>query len=713
MIDDEFEVDEQAEEQDAREVMSDDELLKAVRIEVDRATTGQDERQSIRSTAAGYFYGKLPGPPTDADGTVLEGSTIVSTDVADAVEGVLAEIMPAFSGQSPVEFVPFGPEDEAQSDIETRAVTHVAMSSGAYMALNGAVKDALLRRAGVVKVWWEETTDVEYQTAEGIDPMMLPNLLQEQEGERIEIDSADIDETTGMVNGTIRRYRTKASPRIEAVPLDEYLIDGNVSVPVADEARFQAHRRPMRRTELVKLGFDRELVYQLSKLTTLTEEQTASRARASSDTEFEVGHVSNEFVMVVEAYYQIDRDGDGIAELRRIITAGGADGTDELLLDEPWKTQPFCVGVPYLGLYSWDGISLFDKLKGVQDTKTDLLRSIVDATRRSIRQRIGAVERQVNMDDLQTSELGGIVRMKVAGAVVPLPEVQLPPAAFTTLQYMDDVRKDKGGGAIDTAAQVNALAGDTAHGLERMMSAAEQVNAMVAKNLCETMMKPLYKKLHGLLRDYWQGGVNMRANGMWQQAVPSTWQPRDELVVSMGMSVGERTRRTAALQAVIQYQMQALQTGQDGVLVSLPNLHAALLDLSRMGGLPAPEQYWTDPSSQEAQAAAQQKAQAAQQQAQLQQQAAQAQMQVPIEMERIRAEAKRDTQAMQNELGMMKAMLDQALGFFAQRVKLADVETKTSQQEAQREIDKLQATTQGPAGPANPTRGMPPGRMMQ
>ena len=369
--------------------------------------------------------------------------------------------------------------------------------------------------------------------------------------------------------------------------------------------------------------------------------------------------------MVVEAYTNIDVDRDGIAELRRIWTGGGSDGTDELLSEEPWVEQPFCIGVPYLGIYSWDGVSLFDKLKMVQDTKTWLLRDLLNASRRNVRQRVGAVEREVNIDDLQTSVMGGVVRCKSPNSVFPLPNVEVPAQLFSVLAYMDEVRRDKGGGAIDTAAQANALAGDTAHGLERMMSAAEQVNAMVAKNLAETLVKPMYLKLHFLMRSYQQNPVVVAGSVGWQEANPATWTPRDSMVVALGMSVGERTRRSAALGGILQAQMTAMQSGQDGTLVTQQNIYQTVIDAARMAGLPSPEQYWTNPASPEAQQAAQQKAQAAQQQAQQAQAVTQAQMQAPLQMEKIRAQGSVQSAQIRSEsakeISAIKAQSDQAI----------------------------------------------------
>lgn len=676
------EVEEEGEGEDGAK-MSDEDILKVIKSEVENASEMQAERQDNQAEATDYFYGRLPATTQEeADAGMAD---IVSTDVGDAVEAVLAEIVPAFSGQSPVEFVPLSAEDEDQADLETRAVNHVANAAGAFMALNMAGKDALLRRAGVVKVYWEERVKVEYQALNhSIDQM--PAQLQEGEGEKVEIASADMDEN-GQVTGYLRRYKKTGKPRIVAVPRDEFLISSDATNPNADEARFKAHQCLKTRSELIELGFDAELVEGLEAFEQTTNPARAARIRDESEGFMESPDKATELIMVVESYTNIDIDRDGIAELRRIWTGGGTDGTDELLSEEPWVEQPFCIGVPYLGIYSWDGVSLFDKLKMVQDTKTWLIRDLLNASRRNVRQRVGAVEREVNIEDLQTSVMGGVVRCRTPNSVFPLPNVEVPPQLFNVLGYMDEVRRDKGGGAIDTAAQANALAGDTAHGLERMMSAAEQVNAMVAKNLAETLVKPMYLKLHFLMRSYQQNPVVVAGSVGWQEANPSTWTPRDSMVVALGMSVGERTRRSAALGGILQAQMTAMQSGQDGTLVTQQNIYQTVIDAARMAGLPSPEQYWTNPASPEAQQAAQQKQQAAQAQAQQQQAVTQAQLSVPVQMEQVKAQSAKEVamirsesdqavKAMQAQMDAMQQTVQNAMDMLNMKLKLIDMNAR-------------------------------------
>jgi len=666
-------------------------LLKAIREEVDLAGAEHEERRDKYDEAIKYFYGDLPAPEDDCDN---DYSSLVSTDVADVIEAVCSEIMPAFSGPAPVEFEPTSPDDEDQVALETQAVNHTVNTCGGYMAINMAVKDALLRRAGVVKVYWEDRTEATYEQHDDIPQAMLPEITQRlQETQSVTVIEGDLDEERGTASGLFREHRQVSQPRIDPVPLDEFLISANVATPNLKEARFKAHQRPVSRSELVEMGYDKELVAGLQSCA--HQDMRVGRARTYDDTELQSGHRSTEYVMVVESYYNIDLDDDGIAEMRRVMTAGGSQGTDELLDQEPWDEQPFCLGVPFLGIYSWDGVSYFDKLKMIQDGKTDLMRELQNATRRNVRQRIGIIEGDADPDDALTSVLGGLVRCKTPNAMFALPDVQVPQVAYSFIELLDEMRKDKGGGAVDSAAQAQALAGDTAHGLERMMSAAEQITAMVAKNLCETLIKDIYRKMHKLLRQYRQDQMMLPGSAGWTATQPSQWPERQDMVVSMGMSVGERGRRTAALAGIKQDHAQDQQTGQAGILSDSNATYQARVDMARMSGLPNPEQYYVNPASPEAQQAQQAQAQQAQQQQeqqmQMQQQNMEFQYNLMSTIEQIKADAKIQAQQMAEQTKWMQTQAQLAEKMFGHRVDLAGIEQEADSDEAQREIDRLQA----------------------
>jgi hypothetical protein len=115
-----------------------------------------------RADAMDYFLGNM-----EKDMPAQEGrSKAVSTDVSDAIEGLLPGLMDIFAGSDEVvRFEPVGPEDEEAAQQETDYVNHVFMQRNpGFMILYMFIKDALLSKTGLVKVWWEESEQEERET---------------------------------------------------------------------------------------------------------------------------------------------------------------------------------------------------------------------------------------------------------------------------------------------------------------------------------------------------------------------------------------------------------------------------------------------------------------------------------------------------------------------------------------------------------------------
>jgi hypothetical protein len=117
---------------------------------------------SERSDAMDYYLGDM-----SKDMPAQEGrSKAVSTDVADTIEGLMPQLMDIFAGSDEVvRFEPVGPEDEESAQQETDYVNHVFMQQNpGFMTLYSFIKDALLSKVGIVKVWWEEREIEERET---------------------------------------------------------------------------------------------------------------------------------------------------------------------------------------------------------------------------------------------------------------------------------------------------------------------------------------------------------------------------------------------------------------------------------------------------------------------------------------------------------------------------------------------------------------------
>ena len=120
------------------------------------------ELSQERSDALDYYLGNM-----EKDMPAEEGrSRAVSTDVADTIEGLMPSLMDIFAGSDEVvRFEPVGPEDEDAAQQETDYVNHVFMQQNpGFMVLYSFIKDALLSKTGIVKIWWEEREEEQRET---------------------------------------------------------------------------------------------------------------------------------------------------------------------------------------------------------------------------------------------------------------------------------------------------------------------------------------------------------------------------------------------------------------------------------------------------------------------------------------------------------------------------------------------------------------------
>src|SRR5262249_46746758 len=112
----------------------------------------------------------------------------VSTDVADTVEGMMPTLMEIFTaGDEVVRFEPIGPEDVAAAEQETDYVNHVFMQQNqGFLVLYSFIKDALLSKVGVVKVFWESRELEERETYFDLDAAAFAVLAGDPEVEIVE-----------------------------------------------------------------------------------------------------------------------------------------------------------------------------------------------------------------------------------------------------------------------------------------------------------------------------------------------------------------------------------------------------------------------------------------------------------------------------------------------------------------------------------------------
>ncbi|MEG1043110.1 MAG: hypothetical protein RSE94_24710, partial [Pseudomonas sp.] len=141
--------------------------------------TGSSESDSIqanRQRALATYLGDR--------GEAVEGrSSVVSTDVADAIEWIMPEIMKSFTQNNEVvSFDAVGANDKRQAELESRYVYDILMKDNeGFIALHEFFKDALLQKNGFFKTFYNDTSEITKEAYTGLTELEFEALQMDPE----------------------------------------------------------------------------------------------------------------------------------------------------------------------------------------------------------------------------------------------------------------------------------------------------------------------------------------------------------------------------------------------------------------------------------------------------------------------------------------------------------------------------------------------------
>jgi hypothetical protein len=526
-------------------------------------------------------------------GNEVEGkSSIVTGEVAEAVDGALPQLIRVFtSSDNVVEFAPAKEGDEQNAEQATQLVNHVFYKDNdGFLILHNWFKDALLQKTGVVKAYWNDDKDLTKEKYEGLTDDELMMLMQDPEVELVSqeiIEESTVDELTGLStfsksnNVTLRRTKNNGKIVVENVPPEEFLISKRAKT--IQDSPFVAHRRMITRSELVAMGFDKDTVNALESGDTLefSPDRIARYSRGEQPNSMGSQDESMEVVEVYECYIQVDYNDDGIAELRRIVYA-----SNEILSDEECDYVPFHSICPIPIPHKFYGQSLADRTLDIQLIKSTVTRQMLDNLYLTNNSRIAAVEGQVNLDDLLTSTAGGVVRVKNAGAIVPLTVQSSASQSFPMLEYLDGVQAKRTG--VSDAQQglsADVLQNVTATAVATMSNASYGKLELIARIFAETGVKSLFKGILQLLCKYQDVTRTLRINGKFVPFNPREWDTEYNVTINVGLGTGSRQEQLATMQMILGKQEQILQAyGVSNPLISLKQYRDTLAKFVHMAG---------------------------------------------------------------------------------------------------------------------------------
>lgn len=694
-------------------MLSKDDILTIIQSELSNSdqSSGQGGVVSLKDSLS-YYLG-LP------NGTEVEGrSQVVSTDVADSIEWIMPQIMKSFTQNNEIViFDPVHEGDERQAELESEYVYEVLMKQNdGFIILHQFVKDALMQRNGILKVYYANRTEVKSSNWTGITEQQLNQLLANEGVELVE-QTEYIDENatrirneqiqtqiqgimqqaqaqpqaTAQVQGQIQQLqqqmqqpimlydvqvkveRIHGQIYIDPVPPEEFRYNSNHNSINLDKARFTAHVTMKSVSDIMEdynISFDD--TKELPEGSTYYDReyrfamQNESVFYDSIDTE----DPSQRLIEVSECFMQIDIDETGISKLMKITVAGGDTPTDILKVEEI-EYMPWVSTTAFLMSHKFQGLSITDRLKQIQDQKTALWRNMLDNMYLQNNQRNVVIEGQVNMDDLLVSRPGGIIRAKRTDAIVPLATPQIGQDAYQMMEYLDRVRAGRTGvDAEGNATPQNIGERVGSQGVDRLMNAKEELVGLIVRVIAETGVKPLCIKIRDLSIKHVDAVVDFRFRGVWQQIKPSEWCDRTKCTVRVGTGTGNHALQVQAINQVMALQEKIIANPQQSIL-NESKIYTAIDDFCKFSGLNGATRYFIDPESPEGQqnkqTIEQQNQQTKQKEEQMQMAMAQAQMELAkaeqgkAQAQMLSAQAKAQADQAKNQLQLQKQTYESQL----------------------------------------------------
>ena len=549
-----------------------------------------------RAESTEYYLGDSP------EGTSSLQSEFISTDVRESILFMLPSIMRTFFGtKKVVEFVPKGPEDIQLAEQQTDYINYIIQQkNNGFQVLYDAFKDALVRKTGFVKVFWDDSIVATTHEYTNLDPQSYQALIIDKDVEIVEesvtmesmtmVDPISGEEITQEIPAsydlTIRRLKEKNQVCIEAIPPEEVLLSRHARD--LESSSYVAHRMIKSVSDLVAMGYDQDEVeqhagYGGSAVDPEAYEEIEARNPFDNMIYPNRGDSGGKDVLYVEHYLFYDYDGDGIDERVRVCTIGNGIHVVNV---EPWDELPICMFCPDPEPHTAIGSCPADYLKPIQAAKSQIMRDTLDSLGHSIFPRMGIVEGQVNIDDVLNTDIGQPIRMRAPGMVQPFAVPFVGKEAFPVLGYLDEAKENRTGVSKASAGlNADALQSSSSQAVSATMSGAQGRVELICRHFAEGGLKDMFKTVNNLVIKHQNAQDVYRLNNKFVPVDPRYWDNDKDIVVNVAISKSSDQEKFSVLQNVAQKQEQIMQLlGPQNPLVSLQQYANTLTKMIEMAG---------------------------------------------------------------------------------------------------------------------------------
>lgn len=534
-----------------KEAVTDEELITMIDSEVATSQGNflDSSDLSEEREKATYEYAMQPRGHLSPQGV----SKIVSSDTVEAIEGysaVLSELL--LDNKKLAKFIPYS--QTAKGVHEARVASDITnycifKKNRGWELINTWIKSALLwKNAAVV---WEYVEDYEYSFMEyeEITAEALDILLADPE---VEIVGDLYSNVSGLYEDVrIKRKVDKSGVKIRNIEPESFLISSGASS--IEEASFVGLQTEMTRSEIRKqypdlandIDWDNEGPSQTFSQAINNEKAARRTAVGLSNTSLNTSTNSeaNQLAIVMECWMRVDRDGDGIAELKRFITVGS-----HLLFEEDVDSIQIADLKAFDIPHEWAGLSMADMTRPSTMASTAILRGFVENTYLTNYSPKLADPNVVDFSALQNMKPRQIVPTNgnPSLAVQNMPPEALSSGTVPLLEFLQK-HKEQANGLSKAAQGLNDtlyVSGNSEQKVNAVQSAAQTRIQHIARRfmetglsrLCEGVFKTMKKEMRGKKTGYYDRGNFYSTIDL--QELP------DEMMLMVEADVGDSSNST-------------------------------------------------------------------------------------------------------------------------------------------------------------------------
>lgn len=578
------------------ESIEDDDLLAILDEDYADAQSYTDDVIGIdRAKALDYYMRRPMGDERPGH------SSVIAAEVFKVVEGVSTAIAEIYaSTDTAVEFAPRRASGVEQAQQRTQAVRYVIYTQNlGILSMIEAIKDGILLKTGYLTWRWETSKRMTQERYQGLSDVALELLTSDNQNVKVveAVPRQEVEMTekgpvvTTVYDVVVNVVNETGRVVFESVPPEEIMVGSRARSQDVTKAPVLIWRTDKTMEDLRKCGYDDELLEQLQAGSTFNDSPVVRRSEDSGNREFDV-------VELRTHWREIDLDGDGVVELRRIVRAGSV-----ILENEIVDEINLSAWGPNIQPHEFFARCPADEACENQEVNTVLLRQTLDNLylANNPMWRVDTTDTSVNINDFYDPEIGRPLRGK-AGSAEP---VIFPFVAQHTFPMMEFVQADQenktGFSRYAQGLDADSL-NQTARGISIITSMSQQRVKLMARLFGELCLAPAMRGISKLLSQHAQEPLMMRLNGgQYAEIDPREWAEEFDMTVNVGLGVTDKDQQLVHLQAIAGAQAQAAAGGGMGKLVTMKNLYNVQAKIAENAGFKDPSFAWTDPDTVPAQ----------------------------------------------------------------------------------------------------------------